>query len=393
MSTAGGMSLRGIVKRFDGGACAVDHVDLDVNKGEFMVFVGPSGCGKTTLLRLIAGLERVSEGSIVIDGEDVTDVRPKDRDISMVFQDYALFPHMTVQDNLGFGLRLRKVSKDRRGELVREAARTLGLEELLHRKPSALSGGQRQRVAIGRAMVRHPAAFLMDEPLSNLDAKLRVSMRAALARLHERLGVTTIYVTHDQVEAMTLGQRVAVLRDGRVQQIDTPQNLFNAPVNLFVAAFIGSPAMNIVEAHVDDGAIRFGGFALPIPPDRGLERGQVLIGIRPTDFEYGATADPSLPRIRVRPRIVQELGAETQLFFGVDAPRHNAEAVQAATATGADEETLFSDADRADFTAQIDSRAGAIAGEELELAVHSQEMHFFDVGSGRAIKAPGDGRA
>jgi multiple sugar transport system ATP-binding protein len=387
--TTDGIMLRDVVKEFDGGTRAVDHVNLDVHKGEFMVFVGPSGCGKTTLLRMVAGLEQTSEGSIVIDGRDVTHAHPKERDISMVFQNYALYPHMTVEDNLGFGLRIRKMPKARRRELVHETARTLGLEELLGRKPSALSGGQRQRVAIGRAMVRHPAAFLMDEPLSNLDAKLRVSMRAALARLHEQLGVTTVYVTHDQVEAMTLGQRVVVLRDGRVQQVDTPQNLFKSPVNLFVAAFIGSPSMNLVEAQIEDDAVRFGSYALPIPAGTTLPRGRVVAGIRPTDFENAATADPALPRMTVRPRIVQDLGAETQLFFTVDAPRHTGDAIEAANDGDDAEQKLFGDGDGAEFTAQVDSRTSIAVGRDTVLAVHAEAMHFFDPRTGEALGRSG----
>jgi multiple sugar transport system ATP-binding protein len=382
--SSGGISLQGITKVYDGGVLAVDHVDLEIEEGEFMVFVGPSGCGKTTLLRLIAGLEEASDGAIVIGGRDVTTTRPQERDIAMVFQNYALYPFMTVRENLEFGLELRKVAKEERRRRVLDAAQTLGLDQLLERKPAALSGGQRQRVAIGRALVREPAAFLMDEPLSNLDAKLRVSMRAALLRLHERLGVTTVFVTHDQVEAMTLGQRVVVLRDGQVQQIDTPQNLFNAPANLFVAAFIGSPSMNLVEGQIEDDQIRFGGFGLPLPAGRELPRGRVLVGIRPTDFEHTSTADPALPRIRVRPEIAQGLGAETLLLFHIDAPRVSAEAVQAATDTAAEEQTLFADSERAEFTAQIDSRALFALGGEVELAVHIDGLHFFDIETGVA---------
>jgi multiple sugar transport system ATP-binding protein len=384
----GGISLRGVTKVYGGDVLAVDHVDLEIEQGEFMVFVGPSGCGKTTLLRLIAGLEEATEGSIMIGGEDVTTMPPQKRDIAMVFQNYALYPYMTVEENLGFGLRLRRIAKHERCRRVLEAAQMLGLDELLDRKPAALSGGQRQRVAIGRAMVREPAAFLMDEPLSNLDAKLRVSMRASLARLHDQLRVTTVYVTHDQVEAMTLGQRVAVLRDGRVQQIDTPQNLFNAPANLFVAAFIGSPSMNLVEAQIDDGRIRFAGFELAPPARCALPRGRVLVGIRPTDFEHTSTADPALPRIRVRPEIVQELGAETHVIFHVDAPRVTAEAVQAAADTHSDDQTLFHE-ERAEFTAQIDSRAHVAPGGEVELAVHVDGLHFFDVETGCVAGAGG----
>ena len=247
-----------VEKAYAGGVRAVDDLSLDVADGEFMVLVGPSGCGKSTALRSIAGLEEISGGTITIGDRVVNDLPPKDRDIAMVFQNYALYPHMTVEQNLAFGLELRKTPKAEIARRVGEAARMLGLEPYLGRKPGALSGGQRQRVAMGRAIVREPQAFLMDEPLSNLDARLRVSMRASLSQLHERLGVTTVYVTHDQVEAMTLGDRVAVLRDGRLQQVDTPQALYEAPVNLFVAGFIGSPAMNFVTA----GLVRDGGPAV-----------------------------------------------------------------------------------------------------------------------------------
>jgi multiple sugar transport system ATP-binding protein len=387
-STSSGVVLDHVTKIYPGDVKAVDDVDLEIDDGEFMVLVGPSGCGKSTLLRLIAGLEQVSAGSVLIGGRDVTDVAPQDRDIAMVFQNYALYPHMTVEENLAFGLKRRKVPKEERNRLVQEAAKTLGLEELLDRKPSALSGGQRQRVAIGRALVRNPVAFLLDEPLSNLDAKLRVSMRSALARLHERLGVTTVYVTHDQVEAMTLGQRVAVIRDGRVQQVDTPQTLFNTPANLFVAAFIGSPSMNLVESDVEDGTIRFGGFAVPVPDGLSIPSGRLLVGIRPTDFEHADMAEPGLPRIRVRPDIVEELGAESHLIFRIDAPRVTADAVRAAADTRTEEEeTLFADDERAEFTAVVDSRVPVAPGSEVDLALHVDGLHFFDRDSGDVIEA------
>src|SRR5213083_669088 len=291
--------LDNVSKVFSGGVVAVDGVSLTIGSGEFLVLVGPSGCGKSTLLRMIAGLEEVTAGTISIGAREVTDLPPRARDIAMVFQSYALYPHMTVRQNLGYGLKVRKTPKREIGERVTRAAKTLGLDELLDRKPAALSGGQRQRVAMGRAIVREPKAFLMDEPLSNLDAKLRVSMRAELARLHERLGVTTVYVTHDQIEAMTLGQRVAVLRDGLLQQVDTPQRLFHQPRNLFVAAFIGSPAMNLVDATVGGDRVTFAGFSLPLrsgSPLAGEER-KVVLGIRPTDFKHEADAPAVLPRI------------------------------------------------------------------------------------------------
>ena len=384
MST-GGISLRNLTKIYDGDVLAVDAIDLEIHDGEFMVLVGPSGCGKSTLLRLIAGLEEATEGGIVIAGEDVTEVPPQERDIAMVFQNYALYPHMTVEQNLAFGLRIRGVAKAERRRRVLDAARTLGLLELLDRRPAALSGGQRQRVAIGRAMVREPIAFLMDEPLSNLDAKLRVSMRASLSRLHAQLGVTTVYVTHDQVEAMTLGQRVAVLRDGRVQQVDTPQILFNSPANLFVAAFIGSPSMNLVEADVGGGAIRFADHVLALPDAMSPPDGRLLVGLRPTDFETGAGADPALPRMRVRAAVVEALGAESHLIFHLDAPRVRADAVTAAVDAQDEDQTLFADDERAEFTARISSLTPVSPGEEIELAVHVERAHFFEPETGDVI--------
>ena len=332
---------------------AVDAVDLEIGEGEFMVLVGPSGCGKSTLLRLIAGLEEATGG----DDHDRRRRRdatppagPRHRDglpelRAVPAHDRRAEPRVRAPAAQG----RRRTSAQRR---VHEAARTLGLDELLDRKPAALSGGQRQRVAIGRAMVREPVAFLMDEPLSNLDAKLRVSMRASLARLHEQLGVTTVYVTHDQVEAMTLGQRVAVMRDGRVQQVDTPQNLFNQPANLFVAAFIGSPSMNLVEADVGDGAIRFAGHVLALP-DRSRRRPDACSSAsgRPTS-RARAGADPSLPRMRVRAAVVEELGAESHVIFHVDAPRVHGRRGACRRGRDADEETLFADDERAEFTAR-----------------------------------------
>src|SRR6516165_10215539 len=281
-------------KVYPGGVKAIDGLSLSIADGEFMVLVGPSGCGKSTALRSIAGLEDITSGTISIGDRVVNDLPPKDRDIAMVFQNYALYPHMTVEQNLAFGLQLRKTPKDEIKRRTGEAARMLGLEPYLKRKPGALSGGQRQRVAMGRAIVREPQAFLMDEPLSNLDAKLRVSMRASLSQLHERLGVTTVYVTHDQVEAMTLGQRVCAMRDGKLQQVDSPQTLFNSPVNLFVAGFMGSPAMNFVNARLvrDNGpAVVFADCRLPVPQDLlgsrpGLDtyfERDVILGIRPSD--------------------------------------------------------------------------------------------------------------
>ena len=277
-----------VSKVFGSDVIAVNNVSLEIGDGEFMVLVGPSGCGKSTILRILAGLEEVTAGEVIIGDTQVTDLPPKERDVAMVFQNYALYPHMTVEQNLGFGLRLRKTPKVELKRRVDDVATILGLDPLMQRKPGELSGGQRQRVAMGRAMVREPQAFLMDEPLSNLDAKLRVQMRAQLSLLHDRLATTTIYVTHDQVEAMTLGQRVAVLKDGILQQVDTPQNLYMHPANLFVGAFIGSPPMNLVEAQVSQGRVSFAGYDIALPPGYDLPAYQgrtVILGIRPSDME------------------------------------------------------------------------------------------------------------
>ncbi len=383
---ASGVSVKHVTKTFPGGFTAVDDVSLEIGDGEFMVLVGPSGCGKTTLLRMIAGLEQVSAGRVAVGDEDVTDRSPRERDIAMVFQNYALYPHMTVGENLGFGLKLRKVAKQERARRVMEVAKTLGLDELLDRKPAELSGGQRQRVAMGRAMVREPKAFLMDEPLSNLDAKLRVTMRGELARLHERLGVTTIYVTHDQVEAMTLGQRVAVLRDGVLQQVDTPQVLFRRPANLFVAAFIGSPSMNLVEADVARRTLRFAGHELVLPAEADVRDGRVIVGIRPTDFAHATMADPALPRLTVRAEVVEDLGAEVHVIFPLDAPRVVAEAVRAAVVDAGDGEgALFADDQRAMFTARIDADHPVAPGSSVELAVDTRRLHFFDPATGEVL--------
>jgi multiple sugar transport system ATP-binding protein len=388
----GGIRLEETTKVYPNGVKAIDGVTLDIRDGEFMVLVGPSGCGKSTLLRMIAGLEEVTDGRILIGGDDVTDLRPRDRDIAMVFQNYALYPHMTVDENLGFGLKLRRLPKEERRSRVDDVSRTLGLKTLMARRPAFLSGGQRQRVAMGRAMVREPKAFLMDEPLSNLDAKLRVAMRAELTRLHDRLGVTTVYVTHDQVEAMTLGQRVAVLRDGLLQQCDTPQNLFHHPANLFVAAFMGSPSMNVVEADVSGGHVSFAGVSLPLPdgsPLAGLSR-RVILGIRPTDLRLPDEAPAGLPRLPARPDVIEELGGVSNLLFPLDADRVTTDATRAAIeATGDDDATLLADDQRARFCACVDGRRHVALGEEIELAVDNRHLHFFDPESGLAITASG----
>jgi multiple sugar transport system ATP-binding protein len=372
-----------VTKDFPNGFRAIDDVSLTVRDGEFMVLVGPSGCGKTTLLRMIAGLEEVTRGAIAIGGREVTELAPRHRDIAMVFQNYALYPHMDVRRNLGYGLRVRKTPPTEIERRVTDVAKLLGLEQLLDRKPAALSGGQRQRVAMGRAIVREPAAFLMDEPLSNLDAKLRVGMRAELARLHERLGVTTIYVTHDQVEAMTLGQRVAVLRDGVIQQVDTPQALYGRPDNLFVAAFIGSPAMNLVEATVSGGQVSFAGFEVPLDAARRPSGdGSVILGIRPESFEDAALADPSLPAVDVEVLVLEELGSDSHVIFTIDAPRVEAEELRAAA--DHEDEGLIAD-DRAVWNARVSARTEARAGQRLRLALDPTQLYFFDPGTGASL--------
>jgi len=385
-------------KVYPGGVKALDDLNLEVKEGEFMVLVGPSGCGKSTALRSIAGLEEITDGTISIGERVVNDLPPKDRDIAMVFQNYALYPHMTVQENLAFGLKLRKTPKAEIGRRVTEAAKMLGLEPYLSRRPAALSGGQRQRVAMGRAIVREPAAFLMDEPLSNLDAKLRVSMRAALNQLHERLGTTTVYVTHDQVEAMTLGDRVCVMRDGKIQQADTPQRLFESPVNAFVAGFIGSPAMNFVEAALerDGGAcVRFAGLRLPVPAAlvdsrtglAGYFGRRVILGVRPSHFEDATFADASWPRLPVTVSVTEELGTEIHAIFPIDAPPvEHASIASAAGTNPEDDETVTALAGgKSLWTARVSSRSVVRTGQPLELAVDTSALHFFDPDSGDSI--------
>jgi multiple sugar transport system ATP-binding protein len=380
-----GIAIRSVSKDFPNGVRAVDDVSLDIGENELMVLVGPSGCGKTTLLRMIAGLEPVSGGTIEIDGRDVTALRPRERDIAMVFQDYALYPHMTVESNLAFGLRNRRTPKPDIARRVGDVARVLGLDRLVARRPAALSGGQRQRVAIGRAIVREPKAFLLDEPLSNLDAKLRVAMRAELARLHERLGTATVYVTHDQIEAMTLGHRVAVMRDGVLQQCDTPRRLFREPANIFVAGFIGSPAMNFVEADVAGDAVAFGEHSLPLPPGAavfGQER-RVILGVRPTAFGVGTQGES----LRVKAEVIEELGAEDLVIFGVDAPRISSETLAHADEDELDDASLLADDRRCRVIARVDARHAVGAGDAVELAVDTSELHFFDPATGTALAA------
>jgi multiple sugar transport system ATP-binding protein len=388
-----------VSKQFPDGTTAVKSLDLEVGDGELLVLVGPSGCGKTTALRMVAGLEEVSSGTIFIDGSPVNDVEPRHRDVAMVFQSYALYPHLSVYDNMAFSLKYRKVPKAQVRQRVDEAARILELEEFLERKPRQLSGGQRQRVAMGRAIVRQPRAFLMDEPLSNLDAKLRVSMRASLSQLHDRLGVTTVYVTHDQVEAMTLGQRVCVMRDGKLQQVDSPQTLYNSPVNLFVAGFIGSPAMNFVEAELvrDDGpAVAFAGHKLAITDTllqarRGLDAyfgKEVILGVRPSDFEDAQLAEPGWARMPVQTSVTEELGSEIHVIFTIDtAPVQHASITEARTDEGDDEAIPLAD-NKTLWTARVAARSSIKPGSAATLAVDTSNLQFFDPASGLAIGHP-----
>jgi multiple sugar transport system ATP-binding protein len=378
--------LENVTKVFSGDVVAVDDVTLEIEEGEFIVLVGPSGCGKSTLLRMLAGLEEVTAGRITIGGRDVTDLAPRHRDVAMVFQSYALYPHMTVRQNLAYGLKVRRTPKDAMRRSVEDVAAMLGLEDLLDRRPAQLSGGQRQRVAMGRAIVREPKAFLMDEPLSNLDAKLRVGMRASLAQLHSRLGVTTVYVTHDQTEAMTLGQRVAVMRDGRILQVDRPQRLYEEPRNLFVAAFIGSPAMNLVEARIDGDDVVFGQFRARLDARRRPQVAsgeRVVLGIRPESFEDVAFAQGGASGIEVEVAVLEELGSDAHVFFPVDAPRITAEMLEA----GEDATLLVEE--KALFNARVDARTRAQVGEPLALTLDPARFHFFDPRTGDGLLTGG----
>jgi multiple sugar transport system ATP-binding protein len=399
------IDLESVSKVYGGSVRAVNDLSLDIADGDFMVFVGPSGCGKTTALRMVAGLEDITEGTIRIGDRVVNDLPPKDRDIAMVFQNYALYPHMTVEENLAFGLQLRKTPKAEQQRRVQEAAKMLALEPFLKRKPAALSGGQRQRVAMGRAIVRNPQAYLMDEPLSNLDAKLRVTMRGQLAALHDRLGVTTIYVTHDQIEAMTLGTKVAVLKDGELQQVDTPQNLFDYPRNLFVATFIGSPAMNLAEAKlVRDGgpAVAFADYKLPIPEqalrDRpGLEQyfdRAVIIGIRPSSFEDARFVSDDRPVIKADVTVSEELGSEVNVIFTVHAPPVHHDVMVAKFDKAAKDEVEAEElvgAGDSLWTARVNPKTDARPGRSIDLAVDASSIHYFDPDTGQAIGHTADG--
>ena len=358
------LSLQHINKTYPNGFQAVKDFNLEIEDKEFIIFVGPSGCGKSTTLRMIAGLEEISGGTLKIGDKVMNDVEPKDRDIAMVFQNYALYPHMTVYDNMAFGLKLRKVPKDQIDKAVREAARILDLEKLLDRKPKALSGGQRQRVAMGRAIVRNPKVFLMDEPLSNLDAKLRVQMLIEISKIHQRLGATIIYVTHDQTEAMTLGTRIVVMKDGVVQQVDTPQHLYEQPGNLFVAGFMGSPQMNFLDAQIaekgGDLIAKVGEYDIVIPAakakvlkDGGYVGKTVVLGIRPEDIhdsQMFIEASPSVPMTSTV-KVYELLGAEVFLYFDVNGTQ---------------------------VTARVDPRTNSKTGDTIKFAFDMEKSHFFD---------------
>jgi multiple sugar transport system ATP-binding protein len=392
-----------VTKVYDDGTQAVEDLDLEIQDGEFMVLVGPSGCGKTTALRMLAGLEEISDGEIRIGDRVVNDLTPKERDIAMVFQNYALYPHMTVEQNLAFGLNLRKLPKKEVSERVQRAAKILEIQDFLKRKPRALSGGQRQRVAMGRAIVRRPQAFLMDEPLSNLDAKLRVQTRAEIARLQNDLGTTTIYVTHDQVEAMTMGDRVAVMRKGELQQVASPQDLYDRPVNLFVGGFIGSPAMNMLEASLvkSNGglAVEAGGQRLVIdqellsaqPALRSYEGKKVVLGIRPEDLEDAAIAKdvPADRHLRGKVELIEALGSEIMAHFTIDAPPALTEDVKELAQDVGDERAV-KEADEGSkqhttMVGRFDPRSDVKEGEIAEVAVDTRGLHFFDPETGLGI--------
>ena len=365
------LSLQHITKRYPNGFEAVKDFNLEIADKEFIIFVGPSGCGKSTTLRMIAGLEEISDGTLKIDDKVVNDVEPKDRDIAMVFQNYALYPHMTVYDNMAFGLKLRKVPKDQIDKAVREAARILDLEKLLDRKPKALSGGQRQRVAMGRAIVRNPKVFLMDEPLSNLDAKLRVQMRIEISKIHQRLGATIIYVTHDQTEAMTLGTRIVVMKDGVVQQVDTPQNLYQKPGNLFVAGFIGSPQMNFIDCTIEKGkegyGVNFAGKLIPLPkgkfPDKLMAEyagKTVVLGVRPEDFhtESAFLEMSEDSTVEAEVEIAEMMGAEIYIHAVCGGQK---------------------------LIVRAPSRVQAESGDHISLAIDKNKIHLFDKETEQAI--------
>ncbi len=385
------IALNDVTKRYPDGFEAVKHMDLDIADGEFMILVGPSGCGKSTALRMIAGLEEITEGELVVGGEVVNDLPPRDRDVAMVFQNYALYPHMSVRENMGFALKLAKVDHDEIEKRVREAADILDLSEHLDRKPANLSGGQRQRVAMGRAIVRDPAVFLMDEPLSNLDAKLRVQMRTEVARIQQRLGTTTVYVTHDQTEAMTLGDRVAVMRAGVIQQVDRPDVLYERPANLFVAGFIGSPAMNFMPAHIRSGRLVLPMLETALPdqlrdvsPDTHL-----VVGIRPEHMEDASLVSEAErargATFRTKIDVLESVGADLFAHFTIETEGVDSEELQEiAQDAGGD---VPQRAGQEQAVARLSSESRVRRGQEAELWLDSSKLHFFDGATGRSLSA------
>ena len=390
----GAIDIKSAGKIYPNGTRALEDVNITINDGEFVVLVGPSGCGKTTLLRMVAGLEDITEGEISIGKKTVNEVAPKDRDIAMVFQNYALYPHMSVYDNMAFSLKLRKLPKDEIDQKVKEAAKTLEISELLDRKPKALSGGQRQRVAMGRAIVRNPQAFLMDEPLSNLDAKLRVQMRAELGQLHTQLQTTTLYVTHDQVEAMTMGDRVAVIRKGELQQIDTPREIYSNPKNIFVAGFIGSPSMNFVYANVKG---KKGSIELSFGDDkiayngpnldklREFENTEIVMGIRPEAFEdsnYANKAEFS-ESMKVTVSLLEQLGSDSYIHFYKDIKPVQTDAIEEILADEGEDLSVLGDNTK--FIARINPNSSVVEGENIELKVDPSKLHFFEPENGNVI--------
>ena len=390
----GAIKIQDVGKIYPNGTRALEDVNIEINDGEFVVLVGPSGCGKTTLLRMVAGLEDITEGEISIGEKVVNEVAPKDRDIAMVFQNYALYPHMSVYDNMAFSLKLRKLPKEEIDKKVKDAAKTLEISELLDRKPKALSGGQRQRVAMGRAIVRNPEAFLMDEPLSNLDAKLRVQMRAELGQLHTQLETTTLYVTHDQVEAMTMGDRVAVIRKGELQQINTPREIYLYPKNIFVAGFIGSPAMNFVYADVKisgkKAELSFGDELITCDGESAkklekMDGEQIVLGIRPEAFEDSNYAKDSeySGSISIKVTLLEQLGSDSYLHFYKDIKPVQTEAIEEILADEGEDISLLGDQTK--FIARINPNSTAKEGEEIKLSVDQSKLHFFDPDTGNAL--------
>ena len=390
----GAIKIKDVGKIYPNGTRALEDVNIEINDGEFVVLVGPSGCGKTTLLRMVAGLEDITEGEISIGEKVVNEVAPKDRDIAMVFQNYALYPHMSVYDNMAFSLKLRKLPKEEIDKKVKDAAKTLEISELLDRKPKALSGGQRQRVAMGRAIVRNPEAFLMDEPLSNLDAKLRVQMRAELGQLHTQLETTTLYVTHDQVEAMTMGDRVAVIRKGELQQINTPREIYLYPKNIFVAGFIGSPSMNFVYADVKisgkKAELSFAGETINCDGESAkklekMDGEQIVLGIRPEAFEDSIYAKDSeySESIDIKVTLLEQLGSDSYIHFYKDIKPVQTEAIEEILADEGEDISLLGDETK--FIARINPNSTVKEGEEIKLSIDSSKLHFFDPSTGNAL--------